>query len=169
MDNNLLILGAGGHGHVVKEIAEAMGIFNKIDFLDDNKDCKEAIGLCSDIEKFISNYRYAFSAFGNKKMRMDYIEEIIKNGFNIPVLIHPTAFISPSASVEVGTVIGAHAIVNTNSTIEKGCILSVGCIVDHDVFVGSGCHIDCGAIIKSNSVIKVLEKIDCGKVVNCHE
>jgi len=27
-NKNLIILGAGGHGHVVKEVAEAMGIFN---------------------------------------------------------------------------------------------------------------------------------------------
>ena len=41
---NLLILGAGGHGHVVAETARAMQdsegnpIYDKIDFLDDLKD-----------------------------------------------------------------------------------------------------------------------------------
>ena len=32
MNNNLLIFGAGGHGRVVKEAAEALEIFSKIDF-----------------------------------------------------------------------------------------------------------------------------------------
>ena len=35
-NNNLLILGAGIYGAMVYEIAEAMGCFEKIDFLDDN-------------------------------------------------------------------------------------------------------------------------------------
>jgi len=48
MGKNLLILGAGGHGRVVKETAEAMGLFNSIDFLDDNPESKVALGLCSD-------------------------------------------------------------------------------------------------------------------------
>ena len=169
MNNNLLILGAGGHGRVVKEIAESMRIFHKIDFLDDNPEFDGSIGICSDNKKFVSTYKYAFPAFGNKKMRIDFMEELIKNGFEIPTLIHPTAFVSNSAFVDIGTVIGANAIVNTNSKIGEGCILSVGAIIDHDVIIGGGCHIDCGAIVKSNSVIKVTEKIESGKVVKCQE
>lgn len=165
MNKNLLILGAGGHGHVVKEIAESMGIYDKIDFLDDDINSKETIGLCSDNRRYISQYKYAFPAFGNKKMRINYMKELKENGFVIPVLIHPSAFISTSASVHRGTVIGAHAIVNTNSVIEEGCIISVGAIVDHDTIIGCGCHIDCGAIVKSNSIIKDIDKIECGNVV----
>ena len=65
MNKNLLILGAGGHGRVVKETAEAMEVFEKIDFLDDNPDCEEAIGLCSDNEKFAGTYSYAFLGTAN--------------------------------------------------------------------------------------------------------
>ena len=169
MNNNLLILGAGGHGRVVKEIAESMRIFHKIDFLDDNPEFDGSIGICSDNKKFVSTYKFAFPAFGNKKMRMNFMEELMENGFEIPTLIHPTAFVSTSAFVDIGTVIGANAIVNTNSKIGEGCILSVGAIIDHDVIIGGGCHIDCGAIVKSNSVIKVTEKIESGKVVKCQE
>ncbi|MBR1677729.1 MAG: acetyltransferase, partial [Clostridia bacterium] len=35
MNRNLLILGAGQYGTVVKEIAKSMECFEKIDFLDD--------------------------------------------------------------------------------------------------------------------------------------
>ena len=57
---NLLILGAGGHGHVVAETARAMQdsegnpIYDKIDFLDDLK--AEAIGkprICHCLKKNI--------------------------------------------------------------------------------------------------------------------
>lgn len=165
MNKNLLILGAGGHGRVVKEVAEGMGVFEKIDFLDDNPDCEDAIGLCIDNEKFTGVYSYAFPAFGNNELRMKWIKRLEENGFTIPVLIHPTAFISPSAAVYPGTVVVAKAIVNTNSVIERGCIVSVGAIVDHDTFVGYGCHIDCGATVKANCEIKPFTTVKSGTVV----
>ena len=165
MNKSLLILGAGGHGCVVKETAEAMGVFDKIDFLDDNPECKEAIGQCSDNERFAGAYSYAFPAFGDNELRMKWIEKLEENCFTIPVLIHLTAYISPSASVYPGTIVEAKVIVNTNSIIERGCIVSAGVIVDHDTFIGYGCHIDCGAIVKANCIVKAFTKIESGKVV----
>jgi len=50
MKKNLLILGARGHGHVVKETAEAMACFDKIEFLDDHSE--KAIGRPNEIESF---------------------------------------------------------------------------------------------------------------------
>ena len=44
----LLILGAGGHGKVVKEVAEATGRYEKIDFVDDHSNI--AVGKVSDLE-----------------------------------------------------------------------------------------------------------------------
>jgi NDP-sugar pyrophosphorylase family protein len=165
MDKTLLILGAGGHGRVVKEIAEAMGVFEKIDFLDDNPDCEQSIGLCIDNEKLIGSYNFAIPSFGNNELRLKWIERLKENCFTIPVLIHPTAFISPSVLIYEGAVVEAKAIVNTNSVIDRGCIVSVGAIVDHDTFIGRGCHIDCGAIVNSNCLVKALSKIDSGKVI----
>ncbi|MEW8992878.1 PglB [Clostridium sp.] len=164
-NRNLIILGAGGHGHVVKEVAEAMGIFHKIDFLDDNANSIEAIGLCSDNEKFVEEYTYAIPGFGNNKLRMEWIEKLEKSKFEIPTLIHPTAYISPSAIVQSGSVIEAKAIVNTNSRVEKGCIISVGSIIDHDATINYGCHVDCGAVIKSYCSIAPLLKINSGQVI----
>lgn len=165
MNKNLLILGAGWHGRIVKETAKAMGVFEKIDFLDDNAGCEQAIGLCSDNEKFAGAYSYAFPAFTDSALRMKWIARLEENCFTIPVLIHPTAFISPSASVYPSTIVEAKAIINTNSVIERGCIVSVGAIVEHDAFVGYGCHINCGAIVKENCVIKARTVIESGKVV----
>ncbi|WP_346937786.1 hypothetical protein [uncultured Clostridium sp.] len=164
-NKNLIILGAGGHGHVVKEVAEAMGIFHKIDFLDDNANSIEAIGLCSDNEKFVEEYTYAIPAFGNNKLRMEWIEKLEKNKFEIPTLIHPTAYISPSATVSSGSVVEAKAVINTNTKIGKGCIISIGTIIDHDATIGYGCHVDCGAVVKSNYIIAALSKINSGQVI----
>ena len=49
---NLLILGAGSHGHSVKEIAESLRVFQKISFLDDKETGEDIIGKCSEALNF---------------------------------------------------------------------------------------------------------------------
>ncbi|MEH7451622.1 hypothetical protein [Gottfriedia acidiceleris] len=162
MNRNLLILGAGGHGKVVKETAVAMGSFERIDFLDDKSEL--AIGECKDYKQFTSDYTHAFVAIGNNEQRMKWLEELIEVGFQIPVLMHPTAYKSPIARVDLGSIICAKAVVNTNAELEKGCIISIGALVDHDSFVGEGSHINSGAIVKAGCRVDRLMKLDAGIV-----
>lgn len=81
----LLILGAGQYGFVAKEVAEAMGIFSQIDFLDD---CSEiAAGKLNDIEKM--KYDVAFVAIGNPEVREQWIERISKISKNGKLATQP--------------------------------------------------------------------------------
>lgn len=162
MNRNLLILGAGGHGRVVKETAVSMGSFDRIDFLDDNSEL--AIGKCKEFEQYLSDFSNAFVAVGNNDLRMRWVEQIIKAGFKLPALIHPTAFISPSARIGEGSIVCSKAVVNTNSVVEKGCIISIGALVDHDSCIGEGVHINSGAIVKAGCIVERLKKIDAGMV-----
>lgn len=118
MNKNLLILSAGGHGRVVIEIAEAMGTFERIDFLDDHSEL--AIGSLADNEKLAGEYSYPFPTFRDSKFRMKWMEKLEENYFTKPVLIHPSASISPSVSVYPGSVVEARAVINTNTVIERG-------------------------------------------------
>lgn len=163
MNNNLLILGAGGHGRVVKETAEAMGVFGKISFLDDNFEL--ALGKLSDADKFIEDFKYAFSAFGANIFRMNWLTKLREMGYTIPVLIHPSTYISPSATIGAGTIVEPLAIVNTNSIIEEGSIIGLGTIIDHDSKIEAGCHLNCGTIVKSHTLVKELLKIESGSIV----
>ena len=66
---NLLIIGAGQYGMVVKEIALTTGRFDKIDFLDDNN--AVAIDGTNNISKWVSEYKIAIVAIG--KADVSYI------------------------------------------------------------------------------------------------
>lgn len=144
---NLLILGAGGQGQVVKEIAESIGVFHKVDFLDDNPENKLAIGKCSDCAKFIDKYPIAIPSVGNRDLRISWIDMLVNEGFVLPTLIHRTAIVSPSASVDYGTVIEAKVTVGAGSKIGYGCIISSGATVDRNVEIADGTHVGCGEII----------------------
>lgn len=166
MSKSLLIIGAGGHGQVVKEVAEALG-YDKIAFLDDNS--SESIGKITDSQKFVKEYEYTFVGIGNNKFRGELLKRLEQEGFEIPVLIHPSTYISKSALIGKGTVVEPMAIVNANSKIGAGCIISVGAIVDHDVTIEDYCHINSGAICMAGSQIKKkFTKVDAGEVKLCN-
>ncbi len=158
----LLIIGAGGHGQVVKEIAETH--YETIDFLDDN--ALNAVGEISEMAYYAPHYDGVIVGIGNNIMRRNVTEQLEKvEGINIITLIHPTAFISCSASIGKGVVVEPNAIINANSRIGEGCIISVGAIVDHDSCVGSFSHINAGAICMAGSNIEPLSKINAGEIV----
>lgn len=159
----LLIIGAGGHGKVVREVAEALGIFEQIEFVDDNNEL--AIGKIEDLEKLRETYEVAFPAIGNNELRRKILMILQEQGYYIPTLIHPTAYVSASAEVLGGTIIEPKAIVNANSKIEQGCIISVGAIVDHDVIVEQCAHVNAGAICKAGSSVEMEKKLEAGQVV----
>jgi len=160
---NLLIIGAGGHGHVVKETAQALGIYKRIDFIDEHSEL--AIGTCGELEKFKAEYSEVFVAFGNNELREKWLITAKKLGFHIPALVHPRAYVSPSATIEEGVIILPNAVVNTCSKIKPGSIIGIGCLVDHDVIIGEYCHINTGAIIMAGSNINNLTKVEAGEVV----
>ncbi len=161
MSKTLLIIGAGGHGHVVAEIAEACGY--TCSFLDDNSPA--AIGKIHQIEQFSTSFDFFFVAIGNNPKRQEITIKLETLNCQIPVIIHPTAYVSPSSQIGEGTVIAAGAIVNTNSRIGKGCIISIGGLIDHDANIEDFSHINAGAICKGGSHVSALTKVDAGVVV----
>lgn len=161
-NNNLLILGAGQFGQVAKEVAESMGRFGRIAFLDDNSDL--AIGKLEDREKFVAEFSYAFVAIGDSDLRLKYIEKLEESCFVIAVLVSPKAYVSPSAQLMKGTIVAPGAVVNANSTVAVGCFVCAGATVDHNSFVGDGCQLDCGSVVGSNAILLAKTKLNYNEV-----
>ena len=162
MTGSLLVLGAGQYGSVVKETAQAMGCFDRIDFLDDHNPI--AVGKIVDLEKFVLEYDYAFVAIGNSQIRMQLLNKLEKVGFTLATLIHPHSVIMSSAKISGGTIVEALAVINTNTEIKKGCIISAGAVINHDCCLEDGCHVDCNATVSARSFVPKNTKISCGEV-----
>jgi len=158
---SLLVLGAGGHGKVVAEVAADCG-YQHINFLDDNS--PEVLGKISDLEKFKDEYSECFVGIGNNAMRFALIEKAEAAGYTLPVLIHPTAYVSKTAVIETGTIVEPNAIVNTNAVVKTGAIISVGAIVDHDTLLEPAVHINAGAIVKAGGKVAAFEKLEAGEI-----
>lgn len=159
---NLLILGAGQYGHVVKETAQAMGCFDVIAFLDDHSEI--AVGKLKEFEKLTDFYHCAFVAIGNTKLRMQWLDRLRIAGYEIPVLIHPRAYVAPSAVMGEGSIAEPMAVVNTEVEIGIGNLICAGAVVNHNSIVRHGCQIDCNAVVVAGAVVPDGTKVPSGTV-----
>ena len=162
MNKNLLILGAGQYGRVVKEIATDMNCFEKISFLDDNSSL--AVGKLTDYKFFEDSYSYAFVAIGNPDIRIKWLDLLEETNYTIPVLIHPKAYVSPSAKIMDGSIVEPMVVVHTECTIEKGCFISAGAVINHAAKCLECCHIDCNATVSGYAVVPAGTKVNIGAV-----
>ena len=154
----LIILGSGGYGRTVADVAEQLGY--TIQFLDDSL---PGYPLSSFID-YIDPSTSFIPAFGNNEFHLSWINRIEVSGGKVATLIHPTAYVSPTATINPGTVILPHAVVNTDVAVGKGCIINLGAIVDHGCILEE-VHICLGAIVKGENRIERLIKIYAGEVV----
>lgn len=161
---SLLILGAGGFGQMVKETAVALGYENVV-FLDDAAKAEDVIGMCCDYVLKHSEYPAAVAAFGNNKTRLFWTEKLLEEGYEVPVIIHPSAIVSPSAVLEPGCFIMQRAVVNTNTKIGKAVLVNSGAVVDHDSVVEKGAHVGLGSVVKAHCTIKEGHKVEAGEVI----
>lgn len=144
---NLLILGAGSHGQEVRELAESLRVFRKIAFLDDEN--PEAIGPCGRLERYVGEYPVAIAAVGDQALRMRWMGDLAREGYVLPVLIHPGAVVSPSARLGYGSVVCARASVGSGAVVGAGCIISSGATIDRNAVIQDGTHIDCGQVVRN--------------------
>jgi sugar O-acyltransferase (sialic acid O-acetyltransferase NeuD family) len=147
--NKLLIIGAGGHGRVVADIAIKMNKWQQIAFLDDDRNILssmgiEIIGKSNDYLTYINDYDI-FVAIGNNKRREIMLSQLSIAGASIPILIHPSAIIGEKVEVGTGTVVMAMAVINCCSRIGEGCIVNTGATIDHDNVIEDYVHISPGA------------------------
>lgn len=160
----LIILGAGGYGRTVADIARQSGRYTEVHFLDDNA-TDDVVGKCSDYIKHIAPDTELYPAFGNNEGRLQWIQRLEAAGASIPTLIHHTAYVSPEATVGGGTVVLPKAIVNTDVTVNRGCIINCGAIIDHGCVIGDGVHICLGAIVKAENRLPKCMKVEAGSVI----
>jgi len=144
---NLLILGAGSHGREVMELARSLNVFRRIAFLDDDPAKAGVLGPCSDLGRWVEEYPAAIPAVGNRALRMRWLRELAAAGFVLPVLVHPSATVSPSAELGYGTVVCAQAVVGSGAEAGPGCIISSAAAINRYVVLPAGTHVDCGQVV----------------------
>ena len=161
---NLLILGAGSQGSVVKEIGEATGLFNEIAFLDDDPSNELAIDSCENFARYVELFPVAIPSFGDCELRRKWVDRLSQSGFISPVLIHPSATVSPNAVAVPPAVIEMKAVIGTGVRVERNCIISAAALINPGVVIGEDSHIGGGATIPKGTQVPSMSRISAGTI-----
>ena len=165
----LLILGAGGYGKTVADVAAQLELYGQIAFLDDGRNGENILGSCSRFAELWDADTDIYPAFGNNSVRIQWLNRLKENRIPVPTLVHPRAYVSPTAKLGFGTVVLPMAVVNTGVTVGEGCIINIGALIDHDCVIEDGVHLAPGAIVKAENRISAGQKIESGTVIENRE
>ena len=139
--NRLMIIGAGGHGKVIADLAVKLG-YSDICFADDH-----AAGMCmgfpvvgttADLEKWNDGATDFVIGIGNNTVRKKVAQKFDVNWVS---LIHPSAQIALQVSIGRGTVVMAGAVINACAAVGGHCIINTGAVVEHDNVIGDYVHL----------------------------
>ena len=147
----IVLVGAGGHCKVIIDIIKSASKYDIIGVTDkaygDEKFVLDIpiIGDDSILEElYNSGVKNAFVCVGalqNIEVRDKIYNNLLAIGFNIPVLIHKEAIVSPYATIAKGTCIMPGAIINPGTFIEENCIINTGVVIEHDCNLQRNTHI----------------------------
>ncbi len=165
-NEKLLIVGCGGHGKVVAEIAELAG-YSEIIFFDENESINKFMNkktYSSINENFSSKF---FIAIGDNFTRELFYFKFLKKYVNAQTinLFHPSCIISNRCKIGYGNVFMPNTVINSATNIGNGVILNTGSTIDHDCNIDDFSSIAPGVTIGGNvkigkrSVISIGAKI----------
>ena len=150
MYKHLIIVGSGGHGQAVADLALSSENFERVSFVDDSFP-KNTTALNLDIlgnsDSLFSNsleFDACIVAIGNNGVRKKLVSKIIENNLPLISLIHSFAQVSNYSSIGLGTVVMAGSIVGTNAKLGLGSLVNANATVDHDCVLDEFAHIGVG-------------------------
>lgn len=163
MGRKLLIVASKRYGDYVKEIAESMGCFEEISFVDNDRE--GAIGKLEDVKSFYPEYNCAIAACDDGTERLEWNKKL-ETLYNIPVLFHMDSTISPSANLMPGCIVEPRAVVGCGSTIGQATVIGANSVVEPYCLVGDGCTLKSGTIVKSTSMVAMNTSTEQGSVLS---
>ena len=166
MSQDVIIIGASGHGKVVMDTVLCAGD-RVLGFLDDGL-CDAAFMGLPVLGRSKDYTRWPEASFviaiGNAAVRERLVREM--PGANWYTAIHPRATVSSLDTVlGEGSVVMAGAVINPGSKIGAHCIINTGAVVEHDNRLGDFVHIAVGAKLAGEVSVGSRTWIGIGAVV----
>lgn len=166
----LVVVGAGGHGKVVADAAEASGRWQNIVFVDKRwpelKSCAHWLVVAQNVNDFPSaEYLDFIVAIGDNRTRARVFGQCVEAGLNPVSIIHPSAVISRYAEIGLGSVVFAGSVINIGAKLGICTIVNTGATIDHDCEIGEYVHISPGANLAGEVTVGYFSWIGIGASV----
>jgi acetyltransferase EpsM len=144
---HIAVIGAGGHAKVVLGALFALRYEVAAVFDDDPSKAGgslRGIPIVGPLDSIDASHFSAFvCAVGDNRARREAVARLAM----LPWLsvVHPRAWVDPSAHLSPGVVVAAGAVVQADARIGSHAIVNTGASVDHDCSIGAYAHLAPGA------------------------
>lgn len=153
------IIGAGGHSRVVISLLRSLPKWDPQIIIDINFSGQEetimgipVVGGLDDLKAY-TEIKTCLIAIGNNSERRAIFERLLADGYSIPSVVSPTAFVDETAQLGVGVFVGPLSFLGPMATVDDNSILNTGSVVEHESKVGKHSHIAPNATIAGRCII----------------
>jgi acetyltransferase EpsM len=172
----ILIYGGGGHGKAVIDLLRSLGTYHLVGVVDDGMSVDESVmdlpvlgGQAALAGMYGQGVRLAVNAvggIGNVAIRIQVFQALAQAGFTCPAVVHPAAWVEPSASLAAGVQVFPHAYVGSQVRVGYGTIVNTGVIVSHECVLGEYVNLSPGAVLAGGVQVGEAALVGMGVTVN---
>lgn len=156
----LAVYGTGGLGKEVMDIAirrnRISSEWSDIWFINDFLEEGEVYGAkCVRFGTILSQKSdfCCVVAVGEPSDRERLFEKLLENDIAVTVLVDPSAVVSPSARIGLGSIICEYSLVHANAIVEPNCLIQPFSAVAHDSRVGYHSVLSTFSVVGGNAVL----------------
>lgn len=172
--NNLIIIGAGGMGRTMYDLAKeshGFGIeFEIKGFIDDNLNAFNGFEnyppLLGTISDYVPQLNDVFVCSIGGPSRKPCIEKLIHKGAEFISLIHKTARIGTNVKMGKGTLVGTYTTIAADAELGDYNFIQSMTIIGHDCKIGSWNRIDSQVMMVGATTLGDNNMIHTGAMIN---
>jgi UDP-perosamine 4-acetyltransferase len=140
----VVVFGAGGHAKVVIETCSGTR-YRPVVCLGESR-WSRLVGVPVEPEAQAAKWRaqgirFAFVAIGSNVVRDRVATKSLDLGFDLITVVSQHAYVSPTATLGIGTVVMAGAVVQVEARVGDLGIVNTGASVDHECVLGRAVHV----------------------------
>ncbi len=175
MKNKIVIVGGGGHARVLIDLIRAAGQFDIVGLTDPDLPVGTVVSgvpvlgddaMLTDL--YAQGVRYGAVGVGSVKdnsLRQRIFHRLESIGYSIPVLCHPSAWISSEVKLARGAQILVRAIVETHASVGVNTIINTAVVIGHDCQIGNHVHIASGTVLSGGVIVEDEAFVGAGSVI----
>lgn len=169
MPGKLLILGAGGHGRAVADLAAECG-WTVVGFTDPERGVRpDVIGRDPDAIVLFRDGKIdgGIVGVGNTALarRAELFQFLKESGIAVPTLIHPRAVVSRSCRLGGGAVVLAGSVLAAGLAVGDNAVIYSGVVAEHDCRIGDHAYLSPGVILSGAVTVEAGAFLGAGAVV----
>jgi UDP-perosamine 4-acetyltransferase len=173
----VIVVGAGGHGRVVADALRAgsVAVLGFVDTAAAGLDPRLVGDLLLGDDTALDAYDPANVMLANgigglgdasaASRRRQVQVALQARGWHFVTVRHPSAIVSPTASIGAGAQLLAACVVQPGAVVGDGAIVNTRAVVEHDTRVGAWSHVAPGAVLCGNVVLGENCHVGAGAVV----